>query len=47
MAEIWLQSATVRVRRQRPIGTRAGKVFPFHLAAGAGAPAQQVAGELH
>jgi hypothetical protein len=33
MAEIWAQSATIRVRRERPIGTRAGKVFPFHLAA--------------
>jgi hypothetical protein len=37
MAEIWSQSAAIRVRRERPIGTRAGKVFPFHLAGGAAA----------
>ena len=35
MAEMWAQSDAVRVRRARPVGTRAGKVFPFHLAPGA------------
>jgi hypothetical protein len=36
----------VRVRRERPIGTRAGKVFPFHLAAGTGVKsAEQIAGQ--
>jgi hypothetical protein len=34
MAEIWAQSKTVQVRRERPVGTRAGKVFPFHLVNG-------------
>jgi hypothetical protein len=35
MAEIWAQSEAVQVRRARPVGTRAGKVFPFHLMPGA------------
>ena len=47
MAEIWAQSATVRVRRQPPIGTRAGKVFPFHLGTSrAAGPADQPAGKI-
>jgi hypothetical protein len=32
MARMWERAGTVEVRRQAPLATRAGKVFPFHLA---------------
>jgi hypothetical protein len=32
MAEIWLQSSALRVKRALPLATRSGKIFPFHLA---------------
>ena len=33
-AEIWRRAGTVKVRRQWPIATRAGKILPFHLLKG-------------
>ncbi|MGH7844070.1 MAG: hypothetical protein ACREQW_02700 [Candidatus Binatia bacterium] len=40
MAEIWAQSSSLHVRRELPLATRAGKVFPFHVSLGIG-PAEQ------
>jgi hypothetical protein len=31
MASVWRRAETVQVRRQAPVATRGGKIFPFHL----------------
>jgi hypothetical protein len=33
-ADVWRRAGTVTVRRQWPVATPAGKILPFHLAAG-------------
>jgi hypothetical protein len=36
MAKVWERAGTVRVRREPPRATRAGKILPFHLSRGQG-----------
>jgi hypothetical protein len=31
MASVWERSGTIQIKRQEPVATRAGKVFPFQL----------------
>lgn len=34
MAQVWQKSQTISVRRQKPMATKAGKVFPLHILKG-------------
>ena len=33
-AGIWKRAGTVKIRRQWPLATKAGKILPFHLMTG-------------
>jgi len=37
-AAMWQRAGTVRVRRQRPVATKVGKILPFHLLQGSRPP---------
>jgi hypothetical protein len=37
MADTWRKAGTLRVKRREPYATRAGKVLPLHVLAGASA----------